>query len=105
MTAWCIWLGPTTKRGHASAHPLITGANGFIYGTDFDGIGCSSEEHYTSYLSNTRMDLKMVEACVTVGVSRMFFSTSACVYPTHLQEKEAETPLLSEDQLLPANAD
>ena len=77
----------------------------FNFSADMGGVGYFSEQNYTPYLSNTRMDLNMVEACVKAGVSRMFFSSSACAYPIHLQETEGETPLLAEDQLLPANAD
>lgn len=60
----------------------------YIYAHDFD-----------PYVSNSRITFNMFEAARHYGVKRIFFPSSACIYPVHLQTKRGDAPLLREDQI------
>ena len=53
---------------------------------------------------NTLINLNTAEACVRSGVKRLFFSSSACVYPEDKQTEVDSTPL-KENDVYPANPD
>lgn len=53
---------------------------------------------------NATININTAEACIRVGVKRLFFSSSACVYPEAKQTKVDATPLKEED-VYPANPD
>lgn len=53
---------------------------------------------------NALINLNTAEACVRSGVKRLFFSSSACVYPEEKQTEVDSTPLKEED-VYPANPD
>ncbi len=46
---------------------------------------------------NTLINVHTLEAARDAGVQRAFFSSSACIYPQHLQEAPDVTPLKEED--------
>jgi GDP-D-mannose 3', 5'-epimerase len=86
----------------ASIHPrvLVTGAGGFIgrhllasrgidhvYGlaADMGGMGFISANHATILRNNALINIHTLEAARMNGASRYLFSSSACVYPEHLQ--------------------
>jgi GDP-D-mannose 3',5'-epimerase len=48
------------------------------------------------------VNLNIVELCRIHGVERVFYSSSACMYPAHNQE-DPDNPLCSEDSAYPAN--
>ena len=50
------------------------------------------------------INLNIAEAMVKTGVKNVFYSSSACMYPSHNQE-DPNNPLLSEDSAYPANPD
>jgi nucleoside-diphosphate-sugar epimerase len=50
------------------------------------------------------INLNIAEAMVKVGVKNIFYSSSACMYPSHNQE-DPSNPLLSEESAYPANPD
>jgi nucleoside-diphosphate-sugar epimerase len=50
------------------------------------------------------INLNILEAMVKTGVKNVFYSSSACMYPSHNQE-DPSNPLLSEDSAYPANPD
>ncbi|WP_062013449.1 NAD-dependent epimerase/dehydratase family protein [Aureimonas sp. AU4] len=68
---------------------------------DMGGIGYISQSHAEITLNNTLMDLHMVEAARRAGVVRFLYSSSACVYPQHLQ-RDADVRPLKEDDAFPA---
>src|SRR5687767_3400322 len=53
---------------------------------------------------NATINLNTAEASVRAGVKRLFFSSSACVYPENKQTEVDSTPLKEED-IYPANPD
>jgi len=50
------------------------------------------------------INLNILEAMVKTGVKNVFYSSSACMYPSHNQE-DPTNPLLSEESAYPANPD
>lgn len=68
---------------------------------DMGGIGYITKYHASIARNDTYINLNMLEASRINDVSRFFFSSSACVYPQHLQE-EAEIRGLKESDAWPA---
>ena len=60
---------------------------------DMGGIGFISGAHAEIARNNTRINLGMLEAARLSGTKRFLFSSSACVYPLHLQTSADVTPL------------
>jgi nucleoside-diphosphate-sugar epimerase len=64
---------------------------------DMGGIGYITAFRADVARNNVLMSSHMLEAAAEGGVSRYFFSSSACIYPISLQESEDITPLKEED--------
>ena len=71
---------------------------------DMGGIGYISSHHGKSAHDNVLASTHMLEASAINGISRFFFSSSACVYPQALQSAPEVTPLKEEDAM-PADPD
>jgi len=71
------------------------GGAGFIFTGDND----ASVMH-----DSATINLNMVEACRQAGIRRVFYSSSACIYPEHNQLDPA-APVTREDSAYPANPD
>jgi GDP-D-mannose 3', 5'-epimerase len=71
------------------------GGAGFVFSGDND-----ADIMHNSALIN----LNMVEACYNAGVERIFYSSSACMYPAYNQE-DPQNPKCSEDSAYPAAPD
>lgn len=56
-----------------------------------------SDQDFGAYVDNTRVTLNVLEACTRAETPRLFYASSACVYPIELQQLEGKAPLLSED--------
>ena len=69
---------------------------------DMGGIGYISANHALLTRNNTLINSHMLEAARLSGVRRYLYTSSACVYPTFLQDSEDVTPL-REDQAVPAD--
>lgn len=76
----------------------------FHFAADMGGVGFFTKHDYYPYFNNQRMNLNVLQACHEQGVERLFFSSSACVYPTYLQSTE-EVHQIEEDMIFPAQAD
>jgi len=74
----------------------------YALAADMGGMGFISSNHGTILRNNALIDLHTIEAARLQGASRYLYSSSACVYPEHLQEDAAVTPL-REDDAYPAN--
>lgn len=68
------------------------------------GIGFITDVKAEVMRDNVLINVNMLEAARKRKVSRYFFSSSACVYPTYKQESPQVVPL-SEDQAYPADPD
>ena len=69
---------------------------------DMGGIGYITASHAGIARNNTLINTHMLEASRINGVKRFLFSSSACVYPQHLQSN-AEVAPLAEDDAWPAD--
>ncbi len=79
----------------------------FVYhfAADMGGVGYFSQAQYIPFMNNMRIDLNMIEGSIKAGVKRLYYASTACIYPIDIQGKEGETPYLNEKMLIPANAD
>eukprot|EP00179_Madagascaria_erythrocladioides_P020439 CAMPEP_0198341024 /NCGR_PEP_ID=MMETSP1450-20131203/46089_1 /TAXON_ID=753684 ORGANISM="Madagascaria erythrocladiodes, Strain CCMP3234" /NCGR_SAMPLE_ID=MMETSP1450 /ASSEMBLY_ACC=CAM_ASM_001115 /LENGTH=388 /DNA_ID=CAMNT_0044046021 /DNA_START=54 /DNA_END=1220 /DNA_ORIENTATION=- len=73
----------------------------FNLAADMGGMGFIQSNHSVILYNNTMISFNMVEAARRNGVKRFFYSSSACVYPEHLQ-LEANDPSLREATAWPA---
>lgn len=64
---------------------------------DMGGMGFIQSNHSLCILNNALIDLHVIEACRTNGVERVFYSSSACVYPEFLQTSESALGLVETD--------
>jgi GDP-D-mannose 3', 5'-epimerase len=64
---------------------------------DMGGIGYISGSHAVITLNNTLINAHMIEAARQSKVERLLFSSSACIYPQHLQKSAEVTPLREDD--------
>jgi GDP-D-mannose 3', 5'-epimerase len=69
----------------------------YALAADMGGMGFISHNHGTILHNNTLINLHTLEAARLNGVSRYFFTSSACVYPEYLQMETDVTPLREED--------
>lgn len=95
-------------RDQAKVAELITSDIYEIYqlAADMGGAGyIFTGENDADIMHNSAMiNLNIAHEMVKKGVKRVFYSSSACMYPSHNQE-DPENPLLSEDSAYPANPD
>ena len=63
------------------------------------GIGFITSVGADVMHDNVLINTHILEACVKNGVKRIFYSSSACVYPNYKQEKTKVIPLKEEDAL------
>ena len=69
----------------------------YHFAADMGGIGYINFHHVDSARNNVLASTHMLEASHVNGVSRLFFSSSACVYPQYLQNVPEVKPLKEED--------
>ena len=95
-------------RSQVNVESLITEDIYEVYqlAADMGGAGyIFTGEHDADIVHNSAMiNLNIVNEMTKKGVKRVFYSSSACMYPSHNQE-DPNNPLLSEDSAYPANPD
>lgn len=69
----------------------------YALAADMGGMGYISSNHATILRNNTLIDYNTIEAARTNGAGRLFYTSSACVYPEHKQTSTDVTPLKEED--------
>jgi GDP-D-mannose 3',5'-epimerase len=69
----------------------------YALAADMGGMGFISTHHASILYNNSLINLHTMEAARNAGVSKYLFSSSACIYPTYLQEDAAVTPLKETD--------
>jgi GDP-D-mannose 3',5'-epimerase len=69
----------------------------YALAADMGGMGFISANHATILRNNALINIHTLEAARMSGVSRYLFSSSACVYPDHLQADADVVPLREED--------
>lgn len=73
----------------------------YALAADMGGMGFISANHSRILTNNLLINVHTLEAASKNGVSRYFYTSSACVYPEYLQEDINVTPL-REEQAYPA---
>ena len=68
----------------------------YALAADMGGMGFISSHHAEILYSNTLINFHTLEAARVGGVKRYFYTSSACIYPEHLQEDANVTPLKEE---------
>ncbi len=68
---------------------------------DMGGMGFIHSAECDIMHNSALINIHMIDAAVKSGVSRYFFSSSACVYP----DMQPGDPEMTEDQVIPANPD
>lgn len=74
----------------------------FALAADKGGAGYISWAHADIILNSTAIDLNTIRAAIEAKVGRLLFTSSVCVYPTHLLESDEPTPLREKDSVYPA---
>lgn len=69
----------------------------YALAADMGGMGYISAHHAEILHNNALINLHTIEAARVAGVSRYLYSSSACVYPEHLQTDADVKPLREED--------
>jgi GDP-D-mannose 3', 5'-epimerase len=69
----------------------------YALAADMGGMGFISSNHGTILHNNALINLHTIESARLQGVGRYLYSSSACVYPEHLQADTEVTPLREED--------
>jgi GDP-D-mannose 3',5'-epimerase len=95
-------------REQENVRKLITTGIDEVYqlAADMGGAGyIFTGEHDADIMHNScQINLNVLDAMVKTGVKKVFYSSSACMYPSHNQE-DPDNPLLAEDSAYPANPD
>lgn len=73
----------------------------YALAADMGGMGYISSNHATILRDNSLIDIYTLDTAAENGASRMFYSSSACVYPEYRQ-LDAEIPGLREEDAYPA---
>jgi len=68
------------------------------------GVIFTGEHDAQIMYDNAQMDLNVAQACVTNRVKKLFFASSACIYPEHNQ-LDPQNPQCAEDTAYPADPD
>lgn len=69
----------------------------YALAADMGGMGYISVYHAEILRNNTLIDLQTLEASRENGVKKLFYTSSACVYPEYLQLEADVTPLREQD--------
>jgi GDP-D-mannose 3',5'-epimerase len=73
----------------------------YALAADMGGMGFISKNHASILRNNALINIHTLDAARLNGVSRYFYTSSACVYPEYLQTETDVTPL-KEDDAYPA---
>lgn len=69
----------------------------YALAADMGGMGFISAHHAEILHNNSLINLHTLDAARENGVKRYLYTSSACIYPEHLQEATNVTPLKEED--------
>ena len=78
----------------------------YQFAADMGGVGyIFAGDHDADMMHDSAMiNLNVMDACHAAGVRRLFYSSSACIYPTHNQT-DPQNPKCAEDTAYPAAPD
>ena len=78
----------------------------YQFAADMGGAGyIFTGDHDADIMHNSAsINLNILQSCLHRNIKKVFYSSSACIYPSHNQ-LDPENPLCSEDSAYPANPD
>jgi len=92
-------------RDFANCREASTGIDEvYQLAADMGGIGYITAYHATVFRNNALINLHMLEAARINKIKKYLFTSSACVYPQHLQDRP-EIESLKEEDAYPADAE
>lgn len=53
------------------------------FAADMGGVGYFSKYQYHPFINNMQIDINLMELCTKKSIPRLFYPSSACVYPTY----------------------
>lgn len=77
----------------------------FNFAADMGGVGYFSTAQIAPYIANSRITFNVLEIVAAQSIEMVFMASSACAYPTQLQQVPGRAPLLCEDMLEQGPAD
>jgi nucleoside-diphosphate-sugar epimerase len=80
-------------------HAVLDIQDVYQLAADMGGIGYIAKFHSRLARNNILINAHMLEASRLEGVDRYLFTSSACVYPSFLQDREQVPPLREEDAM------
>ncbi len=90
-------------RIEKNCYRVVQGVNQVYHlAADMGGIGYITKDHASLSRNNILINANMLEASRLEKLERYLFTSSACVYPSFLQEKENVKPL-REEEAIPAD--
>lgn len=93
-------------RSQAVCNNAFIGADVVYHlASDMGGVYYFNNYRNGPFINNMRIDMNVLEACRNKGVGRMFFASSACIYPVHMQQDLRHPPKLNESMIYPARCD
>lgn len=69
----------------------------FALAADMGGMGFIGYHHWIILRNNLTINMNTAQACELMGVNRVLYTSSACVYPEQLQESASARNLLESD--------
>jgi GDP-D-mannose 3',5'-epimerase len=85
------------RRPDACLEALIGAEEVYALAADMGGMGYISSHHAEILHNNALINLHTLAAARAHAVQRYLYTSSACVYPEHLQTRADVTPLREED--------
>jgi len=81
----------------------------YQFAADMGGIGFIMTKHADVISNSVTINKNVVEACRIYDIDKIFFSSSACIYPEYLQDEDFEklsgSYILKESDAFPADPD
>ena len=85
-------------RDPGAARQAVAGTEQvYALAADMGGMGFISANYAQILYNNAMINLNTIEAARAAGVQRYLYSSSACIYPEHLQTEAGVTPLKESD--------
>jgi nucleoside-diphosphate-sugar epimerase len=91
------FLRADLRRPEACLEALIGAEEVYALAADMGGMGYISSHHAEILHNNALINLHTLAAARAHGVQRYLYTSSACIYPEHLQTEAQVTPLKEED--------
>jgi len=77
----------------------------YHFAADMGGIGYVKTVYARIMRNNSLINRNIADACIKYDIDKLFFASSACVYPEYLQSEKGKIVRLEEMQVLPAQPD